>query len=100
MYAKATIENSNEPSEMPALTLVLAIVKPARGLSLFFDDPSGEGGDREMLFLSVSIVSCYLVTFCSPQVSVYSQYWYWSDYIKKYQINSSFRELILGLLTY
>lgn len=88
MYAKVTIENSNEPSEMPVLTLVLAIVKPARGLSSFFDDSSGEGGDREMLFLSVSIVNCYLVTFCSPQVSVYSQYWYWSDYMKKRHCNN------------
>ena len=49
----------------------LVIVKANGGLLSFFDDPSGEAAGSRMLLSSGSIVSCRLVTFCSPQTDVH-----------------------------
>lgn len=50
-----------------------------------------------MLFSSDSIVSYYLVTFCSPQIDVHGQYWYWSDHMKNNDSNAPDKSISQGV---
>ena len=70
----------NAATEVIELTIVVAMMKEDGGL-LSSDELSGEVAGGEMLFVSDSIVSCRLITFCSTQVDTHGQSWYWSDRI-------------------